>query len=157
MQAIVAALLLFAPSLAHAEPQTLDFEFHSAERVYRSTTLDGALEKDCGSPMHVTVVLISTPSLKDESFRKQMKILDAFGHVAEHLRLLLRRRSPATVAAGGYWTTTDTAKRLAGDDAKFHVTALDGTGHVLRESAQPLSELEIRTVVKARGAKKRPK
>ena len=84
------------------------------------------------------VLLVETPSLHDAPYETQNGELEKFGHLAETYQVLFVVASPEDAYQHGYRTSTETAKKLLGEDARFRVRLLNSEGMVLHESLRPV-------------------
>ncbi len=145
---ILALVALFFTSAAVAG-EVLDIEFvDSGNHSYRTITIASDLKSMYGADYdysNAKVLLIETPSFKNENYLAQDKSLNALGHgAAADDEILFVMACPSETYDSGYFTSMTTAKKLAGDKALFRVRLLNSSGLVLKESLLPLTTDQLR-------------
>ena len=133
-----------------AEAEILDFEFLDASgKTFKTTKLLTQLEqRDNYRYENMNVLLIETPSLNDQNYLKQEKILDSMDHGGwEQLSLMQVTSCWTEEYKHGYHTSMKTAESLAGKNKMFRVTLIDEDGKVYFRNNNPISlEMLIKVI-----------
>jgi len=145
---LIIFILLFSV-IANAE--ILDFEFmDSSGRSFRTTKLLAQFEQRNNYRYeNISIVLMVTPSLKDQKYLKQNEILDGMDHAeAEKLQLMYVISCWIEEYKAGYHTSIKTAKSLAEANNSFRIIIMDVNGKVFFKSDKPISAEMLRNVIK---------
>lgn len=140
-------LLFFVVSCS----EILDFEFiDNSGRSYRTTTLLTQLEQRYNYQFkNLSIVLMETPSLKDQKYLKQNAILDSMNHAeAENLQLMYITSCWNEEYKHGYHTSIKTAKRLVKTNNSFRIIIMDVNGKIFFKSNEPISVETLRQLIK---------
>lgn len=139
-------ILLLTKAYVHAE-QVVYVKFSRDDKTFISTTrLAEDLEKEFKfKPKSPKVLLIETPSLKNEDYKKQTVYLHGFGKQAQKYELLYVIACPEKTYGHGYHTSVEDAKGLSTDgEAVFRVRLLNSKGLLLNQSTQPVASDELK-------------
>ena len=142
-----ACLLLAACT---ATPKVLDFAFAppGGGKAYRSTTIEQSLRVELRDQSQPSIIVVSTPSADDPTFRKQLTILKKLP--AEELEALFVVACPTGSPPDVYAMADKTAEKLFGKNPDFRVFILDGVGRVRHASWEVLDAKQIRAVIEER-------
>ena len=139
---LLALLVIFSGKVL---AETIDIEFHSKHKgSYRTTSLSADIKKNYGLDIaDEKILLIETPLLSSPKFKTQLNELSAFGHKAEHYQVMFVIACQNEEPTGGYYTTTEEARRLSKGEPIFRVRLLDAKGIVMNISDQPVTDMTL--------------
>ena len=134
--------------------EVLDFEFtDGAGKIFRTTTFIDQLEQIYRNRYEdMGILLIETPSLNHQLYRKQDEILKSMDHSeSEKLGLIYVISCwKYEEYIHGYHTSIKTTESLAGVHKSFRITLLDGKGRPYFRNNDPISLKMLRDVIKNR-------
>jgi hypothetical protein len=135
-------LVFLAIFSGNALAETIDIEFHSRHKgSYRTTNLSADIKKNYGIDIvDEKVLLIETPLLSSPQYKTQLDELNAFGHKAEQYQIMFVVACQNEEPSGGYYTTTEEARRLSKGEPIFRVRLLDAKGVVMNISDHPITD-----------------
>lgn len=134
--------LVYSTSVFATEAVDFTF-FDNSGRKYTSTTFSDDLEKYYGrSFKEIKLLLIQTPSLEDEMFLEQEKLLKKSGH--EELSIIYVVASAKQKYKDGYYTSVKAASNLVAGKPAFRIWLLDTDGAIRHETYAPLSVEQLK-------------